>query len=319
MTPEQQATREFEAWYIALPIYPASGGPARGTITAALVVLERLQKNYDLSLDSHRAPGKSQIKGTGSTAVSRILSDFGENRPFLKEGGRTNRGVPRDISTMLLALQSAHLENLAAHERTRILEKLQAFLVDKVRDFHNRQRLKLTYDPRKSTWYSINDLLNLAREVGKEGPVAQYLVGAKLQLRFPNMEISNESFSTADDQLGRYGDFHINDTVFHVTVSPMTGVYEKCKQNLANGLRVFLLVPEKVRQAAKQNAEAVAPEKITVEAIESFVAQNIDELSGFSHKQLIDGFRRLLETYNARVDRAENDKSFLVEIPRNLR
>jgi hypothetical protein len=31
-----------------------------------------------------------------------------------------------------------------------------------------------------------------------------------------------------------------------------------------------------------------------------------------------DSFRRLLETYNNRVDTAETDKSMSVEIPRNL-
>lgn len=232
LTPEQQTIKAFEEWYNALQIHKGSGGAARGTISAALVVLERLQNEYDLNLDSHRALGKSQIKGVSGAAVQRILADFGENRPFVKEGGRTNRGGPGDISTMLSALSPAHLETLPTDERNRILEKLQAFLVEKVRDFHNRQRLKLIYDSRKSTWHTIDDLLNLAREQGKEGPVAQYLVGAKLQLRFPNFEISNESFSTADDQLGRSGDFHVNDTVFHVTVAPAAAVYDKCKLNL---------------------------------------------------------------------------------------
>jgi hypothetical protein len=42
---------------------------------------------------------------------------------------------------------------------------------------------------------------------GKDGPVAQYLVGAKLALRFPTEKIGNESYSTADVQLNRPGDF----------------------------------------------------------------------------------------------------------------
>jgi len=198
------------------------------------------------------------------------------------------------------------------------LKELQGFLVEKVREFHNRQRLKVIYDPSKSTWQSVRDLLVLARETGKEGPVAQYLVGAKLCLRFPEAKIGNESFSTADDQLGRPGDFLLSDTALHVTVSPLPAVYEKCRRNVEAGYRVYLLVPDRLLIGARQNAEATLPSKIAVESIESFVANNIEELSLFAKDRLPNGFRRLLETYNERVNATEIDKSMLIEIPRNL-
>jgi hypothetical protein len=69
---------------------------------------------------------------------------------------------------------------------------------------------------------------------------------------------------------------------------------------------------------ARQNAEIVAPGCIAVESIETFVAQNIEDLALFSLAQVACGLRRLLETYNARVDAVEADKSMMVEIPRNL-
>jgi hypothetical protein len=52
--------------------------------------------------------------------------------------------------------------------------------------------------------------------------------------------------------------------------------------------------------------------------MESFIATNIDELSEFDGEKLVSGLRRLLETYNRRVDEVELDKSLLIEIPRNL-
>ena len=122
----------------------------------------------------------------------------------------------------------------------------------------------------------------IARETGKVGPVAQHLVGAKLQLRFPTETISNESYSTADDQLGRPGDFFVGSTVFHVTVAPMPPVFDKCIKNLEDGYRVYLLVPERELSGARYNAENKAPGKIAVESIESFVGQNIEELSFFN-------------------------------------
>jgi hypothetical protein len=318
MTAELTALAEFEAWYQGLPTQKG-GFPARGTVGAALVVLERLKEDFDLRLQAHRAPGgQAQISGVSGAAVARILKNFGEERPFLKEGGRTNRGGPGAIKAMLEHLRKAQLENLSAEDRNAVLERLQAFLVEKVREFHGRQRLKVTYDPSKTARQSVQDLLALASETGKAGAVAQHLVGAKLQLRYPEVAVENRSFSTADEQLGRAGDYLVGDTAFHVTVAPMPAVYEKCKANLAQGLRVFLLVPEKSVVGARQNADAIAPNRIAVESIESFVGQNLEELSEFSQEKLAQGFRRLLDTYNGRVNEVEIDKSLLIEIPANL-
>ena len=311
--------QSLKTWYGDLPTHKPSGGPARGTIGAALVVLDRLKEDCCLELAHHQAEGGAQIKGLSAQSVARILERFGERRPFLKEGGRTNRGVPGDIEKMLVVLRRHHIERLESEKRAAIIAVLQSFLVDRVREFHNRQRLKLSYDASKSTWQSVSDLLSLAREKGKEGMVAQYLVGAKLALRFPDLKVENLSYSTADEQLGRPGDFYLGSTAFHVTVAPtMPALYEKCRRNMEQGYRVYMLVPDRCLVGARQSAEATASGKIAVESIESFVGNNIEELSRFSGDQLRDGFRRLLDEYNRRVDSVETDKSMLIEIPKNL-
>ena len=81
----------------------------------------------------------------------------------------------------------------------------------------------------------------------------------------------------------------------------------------------YLLVPEQKVMGARQNAETVAPGRIAGESIESFVSQNLEELSAFSSEQLAAQFRQLLETYHRRVDEAQEDKSLMVDIPPNLR
>jgi hypothetical protein len=98
----------------------------------------------------------------------------------------------------------------------------------------------------------------------------------------------------------------------------MPELLEKCKENLDRGLRVYLLVSDAQVAGARQNAELLAEGRIAVESIESFVATNIDELSEFDGAKLKSGFRRLLETYNERVDGIEIDKSMLIDIPPNL-
>lgn len=308
----------FKKWYGRLPIHKPSGGPARGTIGAALVVLDRLRDDCNLDLSHHQAKGGAQIKGLSATSVAKILDRFGETRPFLKEGGRTNRGGPGDIEQMLVTLRAHNLDRLTSDKRAEVLTELQQFLVNRVKDFHNRQRLKVIFDPAKSTWQAVADLLSLAREKGKEGIVAQYLVGAKLALRFPELTIENLSYSTADDQLGRPGDFYLGTTAFHVTVAPMSAVFEKCQKNISEGYRVFLLVPDRAVIGARQNAEATVPGRIAVDSIECFVGNNIEELSQFSKDRLSGGMKRLLQEYNRRVDKVETDKSLLIAVPKNL-
>lgn len=277
----------FEEWYRSLKIVKANGGPANGTIAATLVLLERLKGNYDLDFETKVASGGAQIKGAGGRAVATILKNFGETRPFLKEGGRTNRGGQGDTRPLFKSLAALELESLSQEERNEVLTSFQSFLVERVKDFHNRQKLKLVFDPKLSTWQIIHDLFESSNSEGKAGYVAQHLVGAKLRLRFPpDVEVSNESASTADKPTNRSGDFTIGTTVFHVTVSPMEGVYKKCQENIRDGLKVYLIVPDAKLAAARQLGEQYCNGQIAVESLESFVSQNIEEISVFAADKL---------------------------------
>jgi Domain of unknown function (DUF4928) len=181
-----------------------------------------------------------------------------------------------------------------------------------------RQKLKLVFDPKLSTWHIIHNLLNLAHSEGKAGFVAQHLTGAKLQLRFPDIPISNESASTADQPTNRAGDFLIGDTVFHVTVAPMPAVFEKCRENLQKGLKAFLIVPDAKLAGARQLAEQFCNGHLAVESLESFISQNIEEISRFTAEKLKYELAKLIQVYNKRVDAVEIDKSLMIEVPPNL-
>jgi hypothetical protein len=309
-----QQLKPFKGWLAALPFVRANKGPARGTIAGALVVLERLKENYDLRLGTHLAPKGAQVKGTSGAVVKSILASLGEHRRYLSEGGRTNRGLRDAISQLLLALQQTGLGDASRSERVTLLVEMQRMLVAQVAAYHNQQRLKFIYGQTRTTYHLIHDLLTAAREAGKEGAVAQHLVGAKLQLRYPNTAIENNCVTTADTQLRRAGDFLVGKTAFHVTVAPMAGVVDKCRRNLADGLRAYLLVPQRVLEAARQMADGM---EATIQSVESFVGQNVDEVGAFDDNART-AFARLLMLYNQRVDAVEMDKSLLIELPRNL-
>ena len=128
-----------------------------------------------------------------------------------------------------------------------ILIQMQRWLVEKkAGEYVNRERVKFAFIPEQTAWQTVHDILAAARTVGKEGQVAQYLVGAKLALRFPTVEVRNDLYSTSDAQSGLHGDFALGSTVFHVTVSPMPAHYDKCKANVQAGYDVYLLVPDRL-------------------------------------------------------------------------
>ena len=106
--------------------------------------------------------------------------------------------------------------------------------------------------------------------------------------------------------------------MFHVTVAPTHSVFEKCKSNLDAGSRVFLLVPESKVAGARLLVEPFLGSPVAVESIESFIANNLEEIGEFTRDGVKKSLRRLIETYNRRVNGAESDKSLLIELPVNL-
>lgn len=180
------------------------------------------------------------------------------------------------------------------------------------------EKFIVIFDPNQSTWHLIHKLLKQAAIKGKAQDFAKHLVGAKLQLRFPEITIGNQSTSAADDQTHRPGDFLIGDTAFHVTVSPMPSVFNKCLDNISQGYKPFLLVPDDKLIGSRQNALQICSENISVESIESFVSQNIDEISIFKKDNLTKSVKDLIEIYNHRVDEVEFDKSLMIDLPKNI-
>ena len=66
---------------------------------------------------------------------------------------------------------------------------------------------------------------------------------------------------------------------------------------------------------ARQNAQLDTNGRVSVESIESFVSQNIEELSDFAGEEVAHNIRLLLEKYNQRVAKVETDLSLQIRIP----
>ncbi|OUM87550.1 MAG: hypothetical protein BAA01_06565 [Bacillus thermozeamaize] len=293
--------------------------PERYVVCAGLAITELFRDTFPLK-ESDYLTDKNQIKKTGGPSIKSILERFGETREYAREGGRTTRGTRPAAERLVKALNRIEaFADLTLEERHEIMDSLQRWLVDRVREYFNRKKIEVEIALDKSGQQIVANILAAAAAKGVAGAVAQHIVGAKLALRYPHLDIENYSYTTADVQLGRPGDFVVGDTVFHVTVSPMPAVINKCELNLRNNYRVILLVADSRLQAARQMAEMEGiADRIGLYSIEAFVGQNVEEICEFGRGNLARGWKTLLEKYNERVLAVETDRSLLIDIPANL-
>ena len=173
--------------------------------------------------------------------------------------------------------------------------------------------ITVTYNPDFITWRFFRDVVKAAQESGKEAAVTRHLVGAILHLTFPKATVDDPTGSGAG-QNSPLGHYLIGDTVFHVILSPVMPVYEKCQENINQGFQVFLLVPDKYFCGTRQNAEIILPGKISVASIETFVSQGLERLAGFVKSRVGQAIRRLVATYNDRIRTLENDPSLFISM-----
>ena len=290
--------------------------PAPYIICAGLAVLERMRRSFPLSDDDY-VTSRNQLRTSGSLIRS-ILARNSEHRRFLAEGGRTTRGAVTAARNLVDRLHgTAGFVELSGETRIAVIDRMQVWLVHQVALFFDRRKISIEVDLDKPAPQIVAGVLEAAGV--NAGAVAQHMVGAKLALRFPDNEVENYSVTTADQQLGRPGDFLVGDTAIHVTVSPTMLVFEKCADNVRDGYRTLLLVPDSRLLAARQMADGVdTKDRVGIMAIESFVGQNIEELGGFVKDSLANNLVELFTKYNERVADVESDRSLQISVPVNL-
>ena len=127
----------IENWWESFPARAKS----RGNIAGGLVLLENLRGNFDLDVRAHKAAGSDQLKNATRVNVQKVLARFSEERVLLKEGGRTNRGLMNNLTSLLKALSDAGMAQLSVEERETALGNMQSFLAAKARDIFNAEKL----------------------------------------------------------------------------------------------------------------------------------------------------------------------------------
>lgn len=286
------------------------------TINAGLAVSRMVRDGLPITRERLVSDGGSQVRGLSGARMRKILAEHGEHRKYTSEGGRTSRATLPKAEGLVIRWNSVDAPNvdfacLAFH--------LEEYFVDKARkDYFDKKRLKVNIDPSKPVSATVKEILLAASQRADRptGTVLQHLVGAKLELRFPGADIGRDKANAADLQTDRAGDFQVGTTAFHVTVSPMEKLMDRCKDNIISGIRPTLVVPEARVSAARQLAEVAGiGDQISVTEAETFIGTNIEEIAAYDTDGIKKRLAQLIRRFNARITNVESDASLQVEEP----
>jgi hypothetical protein len=307
---EDEIHQIFRAW---LESCTRGGKISRNSIAVGVVVLDHLIRQSPVRIEEVISPG-GEIVGSRSR-LHTILQTYGVNQPekYLKEV--TTRQAHPDGKRLFEALRYGTLfANVSDEERQRILRSLIDILVTDIQAWFNRQGIRLYLNKQHTPNQWVKEILDAAK--GKSGgAVEQHLIGAMLQLQYPNISIPNHPSHAGDVQTNRPGDFLIGQVVFHVTAAPGRHLIQKCLVNLQSDLFPVLIVPAEQVVRMKSFAEYENLEKrIMVFGLEDFVAVNAMHVANNRQLPLDTVFRHLLHLYNERVSEAETDMALKIEI-----
>lgn len=289
----------------------------QGPLSVALVVTQHA-KEMGLPLDSGKlvTEGGGQVLGLGKGAVQSVLKRHGIDRVLAKEGGRTSRGSLGNMREYVAFL------NALAKQGKVDLNAVEAFWVERVREFFAGKPFKIKLDASRSLRTVVRDVIGQAEERQKNTPgmyyggaVLQHLVGAKLDCALGKGTLKHNSFSTADAPGGRAGDFFLGDVAIHVTTAPGEALIARCRDNLNDGFRPVLVTLQRGLPVAEELANRVGlGDRIDVFEIEQFVALNLYELAKFAANGRKTAVADLVNRYNEIVDEVETDPSLKVEL-----
>ena len=269
-----------------------------------------------LAADSLITDGSGQVLGLGKGAVQKILKEHGITQVLAEEGGRTSRGSIGIMREYVVFLNQLYADKLAA------LAMIEAWWIEQVRAHFTAKPFRLRFDPAVGFQTIIHDLLSQAKKRQQaasgamyQGTMLQHLIGAKLELVMPEIEIIHNGASVADTVSGRSGDFVIDDSVIHITTAPSEALIRKCQRNIDAGLKPIIITLSEgvvVAQALAGNAQLAGRVDI-LDAVQ-FLAGNLHELSLFKVAARQTTLTKLVEAYNRIVDANETDSSLLIEM-----
>jgi hypothetical protein len=257
---------------------------------------------------------EGQVKGLGKSAVQAILSDYGIAKVLAEEGGRTSRGSMGLMKSYLSFLN----ENVGSLDD---LVAIESWWVERVGEFFSAKPFRFHVENSKTISNAISLLIKQAEgrqaeNVGTNyvGALYQHLVGAKLSVALSDVEIESHGYSVSDDSSSRNGDFHIGDSVIHVTTFPQEALVRKCNRNIQDSKRPIIVTSQRGFAVADSLLEnATIRDRVDIFEIAQFLSINVNEISRFNSENNRSTISAILTKYNEIVEAVETDPSLKVD------
>lgn len=314
------ALETVETWYESKRA-KRTGSVHFNVMAVGLAVAGFLKKEFPISTQTVSAENGAQVRGLNASFIKKCLATRGVLGKVPVEGGRTSRGSLTNALSLALAINDTLTPFAPSYtERAFVADAIEDFFVGCIKeDYFNRQRIDVSIDIGKPVSSIVSDIIAAAqqRDDKPSGTVVQHLVGAKLELRFPELGIGRDRANAADQQTNRQGDFQLGTTAFHVTMSPMARLQDRVRENIREGYRPVILVPrDKVDFAhGLFQSEPDLVDRVGVQSIETFIGTNIEELGSFDANAVKRAVALLIRVYNQRIEEVETDMSLRIIEP----
>lgn len=195
-----------------------------------------------------------------------------------------------------------HDKSFEAH-----IDNWQATIAEYLREIINQAPIEVKLKG-KLAKAIVGEVLIQADKRKLAGSIAQYLVGAKLRLKFPAKQDlitvagANLADRTSSAASNRRADFDLGDHVFEVTVGPPDAKHFDQVQSIISESDAFvwLLVREDRLGfwADEARRRSLDMRRLAIASIEQFVGQNISELGDMTIEGEMAQIRRLFDEYN---------------------
>lgn len=272
-----------------------------GRLTVLMGLLERLREIPGaLEVSDHVKGAGNQIEG--SNKFVRLALERHGVEPPLKELGRKSSNLLAWIGPLLDWLKRIEFSALAAAEQTAFLDAFQRAAGIRLEAI-NRDGPLIARFNLGSSRAVIVDILAQAQEKKRAKDAAEYLVGAKLQLRFGDDAVSPKNINAPNrDGLA---DFSFGTSAIEVTLkTPDDSHIKQVREIIENtSRRVWLLVALSSRERWQKTIDkefGSRAGRVIVNDIETFVGQNISEIGRFDEESEERELLRLFRIYNER-------------------
>jgi hypothetical protein len=273
--------------------------PAR--LLAVMGLLERLQDTPTLTTNDHVAESGIQLK-EHNKYIARALEHHKIASP-VSEFGRRSCNLHGWINPLFVWLESCGFSSASTPKQREMLAEAQSIAARRLQIINQDKPLIARYN--KGTAKAvIADILDQAQEKKRAKDVAEYLVGAKLQLRFGQDAVVPKNVNTPNRD--EPSDFRVGDAAIETTVNPVDARHlSQIKQILKNTtMDVWLLVRLQDcgdwQDAVDEQFTEELTGRVFVSAIEKFVGQNISEIGRFDRTKVAETLAELFRIYNER-------------------